>query len=70
MTTRIDNGHLSVSFADGPEQTWTLPLKQDKVQVRKIRDHAVAFAQKQGATEGQIKGLIRVLTGAGYHLIK
>lgn len=70
MTTRLVNGHLSIAFADGPEKTWQLPLKQDKAQIREVRNHAVAFAQQQGATDGQIKGLIRVLTGAGYHIIK
>lgn len=70
MTTRIDDGHLSVSFADGPEKTWPLPLKEDKTQILEIRNRAVLFAEQQGATDGQIKGLIRVLTGAGYHIIK
>jgi len=70
MTTRLVNGHLSVAFVDGPAKTWRLPLKQDKTEIREVRNHAVEFAQQQGATDGQIKGLIRVLTGAGYHITK
>ncbi len=70
LTTRVEHGTLTVAFANGPVETWRLPNPDDKRRLRQVRDEALAFAEVQGATEGQIKGLLRVLTGAGYHLTK
>ncbi|MFQ5865183.1 MAG: hypothetical protein ACE5IW_08165 [bacterium] len=70
MTTKIDDGQLSVAFANGPQRKWRLPLKDNKRELRTVRDAAVAFAGQNGATEGQLKALIKAMTSAGYHLTK
>ncbi|MFQ5640044.1 MAG: hypothetical protein ACE5IR_18855 [bacterium] len=70
MTAKVENGHLSVAFAGGASKTWPLPIRDDKRELRAVRDEAVTFIEHHGATEGQVKGLMRVMTGAGYHLTK
>ena len=70
MTAKVEDGHLSVAFANGPVKRWPLPIKDHKRELRTVRDTAVAFAEQHGATEGQLKALIKAMTSAGYHLTK
>lgn len=70
MSAKVIDGKLSVAFANGPEKRWPLPIKDNKRALRTLRDTAVAFAQQQGATEGQLKAVIKAMTSAGYHLTK
>ncbi len=70
MTARVEGGNLSISFADGLTKKWLLPLKDQKGELRAVRDVAIAFAVQQGATDGQLKAVIKAMTSAGYHLTK
>lgn len=70
MTAKVEDGQLSVAFANGPAKKWQLPLTDSKRDLRTVRDTAVAFAEQQGATEGQLKAVIKAMTSAGYHLTK
>ena len=70
MTSGAENGYLNVSFQNGPSEKWLLPSKTDKLGIRAVRDKAVEFAEKNGATIGQANAVRKALTSAGYHLTK
>jgi negative regulator of replication initiation len=70
LSVRVENGELLVAFADGPSRRWPLPHKDNKMEIRMVREKALAFAEQQGATEGQLKGVIKAMTSAGFYLIK
>ena len=70
MSSFIDANQLHVSFQDGTAQSWMLPQRSDKLEIRSVRNMAVAFARENGATIGQINAVKKALTEAGYHLIK
>ncbi len=70
MSANISNGHLHVSFSSGPTSSWALPSPTDKASLRAVRDKAIAFANKHGATLGQVNAVKKALTDAGYHLTK
>lgn len=70
QNTRIINGKLEVAYPEeGILQTWELPSKSDREAIRELRDEAVAFGEKHGASTGQIKAIMKALTGNGYYLI-
>lgn len=70
MSSYISGNELRVSFASGPSKSWKLPPKGDKAGLRVVRDAATGFAEKQGATIGQINAVRKTLTESGYHLLK
>lgn len=70
LTSYISGNELRISFASGPSNSWRLPPKDDKTQLRSIRDQATSFAKEHGATVGQVNAVRKTLTEAGYHLMK
>jgi len=61
---------LHVNFQDGSSKKWTLPDPTNKVEIRRIREEAVNFAQQNNASFGQEQAVKKALTNAGYWLIK
>jgi len=53
-----------------PVKGWSLPKRDDKAGIRRVRDAAVQFAEENGATVGQVFAVKKALTEAGYHLVK
>jgi len=47
-----------------------LPAKSEKAAIRTVRDKATSFAEKHGATVGQVNAVKKTLTDAEYHLLK
>ena len=71
MSARVENGTLIVAFEDGARHEWPLPNRVDKVNIRNVRQAAVAFALENGASDpGQTNAVRKALTDAGYHLTK
>jgi hypothetical protein len=69
MSARVESGKLVVAFADGVRDEWILPQRADKAAIRTIREAAVSFALKNGASDpGQTNAVRKALTEAGYHL--
>ena len=68
MSTRVEHGYLVVGFADGQLKRWKLPDCSDKESIRRVRNAAVAFAQRNQATVGQINAVKKALTEAGYYV--
>ncbi len=70
MSCGVVNQTLFVEFADGARMEWSLPEKHDKNEIRDVRDQAIDFAEREGASVGQRAAVRRALTNNGYHLIK
>lgn len=70
MSSYISGNELRVSFASGEASSWHLPEKGDRDGIRALRDKAVEFAERHGATIGQSNAVRKTLTDAGYHLLK
>lgn len=70
MSSYLSANQLHVSFVSGPSTSWTLPSKTDKASLRAVREKAIAFAKKHGATLGQVNAVKKTLTDSGYHLTK
>jgi hypothetical protein len=70
MSSYTNNGQLHVSFAGGPERSWSLPGKNDKAALLAMREKAVAFVRENKATLGQVNALKKTLTDAGYYLTR
>lgn len=74
MSARVEDvgsgDHLLVAFADGEWKRWKLPDRSNKEAIRRVRDTAVAFAGKHGATKGQIAAVKKALAEARYYLTK
>jgi len=70
MTTKIVDGKLLVRFEGGKSREWLLPDKNDKMEIKYIREQAIEFATSNGATMGQLNAVRKALTEAGYHLTK
>ena len=69
MTTpKVVGQELIVSFKDGTSKKWSLPSRDDKTAIRRVRDEAVTFAEQNGATPGQIDAVKKALTSADYYL--
>ena len=62
----IQNGNLLVSYANGSRRHFPLPDRSDKAGIKAVRKEASAFAESNGASQGQInaifKSLIRSVT--------
>jgi len=70
LSSYISGNDLRVAFASGASKSWKLPPKSDKAALRSMRDDATGFAEKHGATLGQINAVKKTLTDSGYHLLK
>jgi hypothetical protein len=70
MSSYVRENKLYVQFHDGPSNSWQLPARENKTEIRKIRDEAVAFARQNGAAFGQEQAVKKALTDAGYWLTK
>ena len=70
LSAKVENGQLYVNFAEGPCREFSLPSKEDKDSLRKVTYEAMDFAQKNGATHGQVLAVRKALTNTGYHLTK
>ena len=72
MSARAEGTHLVVEFVnDGIREEWELPDKSDREAIQRVRDDAVAFARKHGATRpGQTNAVMKALTTEGYYLKK
>ncbi|MFQ5708728.1 MAG: hypothetical protein ACE5HO_14830 [bacterium] len=69
MTTpQVVGQELLVSFKDGISKKWSLPSRDDKIAIRRVRDEATTFAKQNGATPGQVDAVKKALTSAGYYL--
>jgi len=67
---RIINDKLEVAYPeDGIMQAWDLPSKSDRDAIREVRDKALEFAERHGASNGQLKAIMKALTENGYYLI-
>jgi hypothetical protein len=64
------NDKIEVAYPeDGIMQAWDLPSKNDREAIRAVRDKALAFAERHGASGGQLKAIMKALTENGYYLI-
>jgi hypothetical protein len=70
MSARVVGDRFVVQFETGASNSWQLPERHDKQQIRQVRDHAMRFAKDNGGTEGQQNAVRKALTNAGYHLKK
>ena len=70
LSSYISGNELRVSFASGASKSWKLSSKNDKAALRVVRDAATGFAEKHGATIGQINAVRKTLTDSCYHLLK
>lgn len=70
MSAYVKGHLLIVEFEGGVRQQFTLPDKQDKVALRKVREEAILFAEQNGASSGQVDAVKKALTDEGYHLRK
>lgn len=68
LSSYISGNELHVSFASGPSNAWVLPKKTDKAAIRIVRDNATSFAQKHGATLGQVNAVKKALTDSDYYV--
>ena len=70
MSCGVVNQTLFVKFADGAHSEWPLPAKHDKNAIRNVKDQATDFAEREGATIGQVAAVRKALTNNGYHITK
>ena len=70
MTQRVENNKLTLEFDNGARFERTLPSKDNRLAIRKVRDEAIEFVKKHGGTKGQEHAAIRALTSRGYHVSK
>ena len=70
MSADVLGKTLHVTFQNGTSKKWTLPETTNKLEIRRIRDEAVNFAKKNGASYGQQQAVKKALTNAGYWLTK
>jgi len=70
MVARVEYGELGIKFASGQSKRWSLPSRDDKAAIRKVRDEAVKFAEAAGAVFGQLQAVKKALTDTGYYVAK
>ncbi len=68
MSADVSNGRLIVSFRSGDREEFGLPSKSDKLAIRAVRDKACEFAERNGATLGQVNAVKKALTEAEYYV--
>jgi 5-methylcytosine-specific restriction endonuclease McrA len=68
---QITGREVSFRFSDDPWESWELPAnKEDKQEVRRIRQEALDFGRANGATPGQLSAIEKVFSDAGYYLTR
>ena len=70
MTQKVEANKLILQFESGARFEKTLPEKNDRLAIRKIRDEAIEFVRSNGGTKGQEHAAIKALTSRGYHVAK
>jgi hypothetical protein len=70
LSTKFADGQFIVEFADGISNQWTLPDREDKKGIRRVRDEALDFAKKNGASYGQLEAVTKALREEGYYITK
>lgn len=70
MSAKVNGQEFNISFLDGASKVWSLPKRDDKVGIRRVKEAAVQFAKENGASNGQVYAVMKALTEAGYHLTK
>lgn len=70
LSADISGEEFVVEFMSGPSDRWVLPDRHDKLAISQVTHQAMAFAEKHGATDGQINYVRKALTDAGYHITK
>lgn len=71
MSSRVnDAGSLEIQFAGQDKKYFSLPDKTDKSGIKRVLDDALAYAEEQGASLGQVNAVRKAFTSAGYHLTK
>jgi negative regulator of replication initiation len=71
MKARVNGRTLSIAFEHEAPRTWTLPeRKDDKSEIRRVRDLAVEYAIDCGATDGQRNAVGKAISEAGYYLTR
>lgn len=69
MSAGVSDKQFIVEFEDGARQQWSLPEKEDKEGIRRVRDMAVQWALEQGASDpGQTNAVRKALTDAEYYV--
>ena len=72
MTPKVsrngDQDVLRVSFEDGTSQGSLLSYKNDRHGFRSVLQQVLQFAEREGATEGQLKYIRKELNRAGYYV--
>lgn len=68
MSADVSNRRLIVAFRSGDREEFKLPDKSDKQGIRTVRDKASVFAERNGATLGQVNAVKKALTEAGYYV--
>jgi len=70
MSSYIDDNQLKVEFQNGVQDSWKLPDRNDKLEIRILIDKAMKFCDRNGASVGQKNAARKTLTSEGYHLTK
>jgi len=68
MYQKVEDNKLILEFQSGQRGEWNLPSKENSAGIRRVRDLAVEFVQKNGGTAGQVGAAMRALTSRGYHV--
>jgi hypothetical protein len=69
LERRLEGRDLAFRFDEEPWKTWKLPTsKSDKEEIRRMRDEALDFATKNGATQGQRHAVMKAFSEAGYYV--
>lgn len=68
MRANVVDGKLQILFVGGHPKEWTLPASSDKTALKRVREEAFAFANDNGATEGQLAAISKALNEAGYYV--
>ena len=69
MTPKVDGNKLTINFKElGVEEVFNLPKPDDKEKLGVVRKKAMAFAKENGATQGQLCNVGKILNLAGYYM--
>ena len=68
MSANVQRNKLFIEFKSGAKNEWTLPERDDKEGIRRVRDAASEFAKQNDATLGQVNAVKKALTEAGYYV--
>lgn len=69
LERNVTDKEVAFRFGDGPWKTWKLPAdRENKQEVRRIREEALDFGRSNGATAGQLNAIAKAFSDAGYYL--